>query len=110
MDTVESIKKSLQPIFAKESIVKAVLFGSCAKGLSNELSDVDIVIDSNGQLIGLDFFRVLDEIVQILQKDVDLFELLKSSKVRRWKKLFWMKGSRSMNEKSLKSMGLPCVD
>lgn len=75
MDTVETIKKSLQPIFAKEPIVKAVLFGSCAKGLSNELSDVDIVIDSNGQLIGLDFFRVLDEIVEILQKDVDLFEI-----------------------------------
>jgi predicted nucleotidyltransferase len=74
MDSVEQIKQILIPIFTKEPIQRAVLFGSYARGTHSNLSDVDIVIDSNGHLIGLDFFRVLDEIVQALRTDVDLFE------------------------------------
>jgi len=74
MDSVEQIKQTLVPIFAKEPIQKAILFGSYARGTHTDTSDVDIVIDSRGHLIGLDFFRVLDEIIQALRIDVDLFE------------------------------------
>jgi uncharacterized protein len=74
MDSVEQIRQILIPIFTKEPIKRAVLFGSYARGTYTDLSDVDIVIDSNGHLIGLDFFRVLDEIAQALRTDVDLFE------------------------------------
>lgn len=74
MDSIEQIKQKLIPIFSKEPIEKAILFGSCARGTATSMSDLDIVIDSNGRLIGLDFFRILDEIVQALNTDVDLFE------------------------------------
>lgn len=74
MDSIEDIKSKLQSVFEKEPIVKAILFGSYAKGVSTDQSDIDIVIESNGKLLGLDFFRVLDEIVQALNLDVDLFE------------------------------------
>ena len=74
MESIETLRQKLVPIFDKEPIIKVTLFGSYAKGDHNELSDVDLVIDSEGQLLGLDFFRVLDEIVHVLNMDVDLFE------------------------------------
>ena len=75
MDPIEEIKQKLMPIFRKEPISKVILFGSYAKGCQTALRDVDLAIDSNGHLLGLDFFRVLDEIVQALKKEVDLFEV-----------------------------------
>ncbi|HAL73780.1 MAG TPA: nucleotidyltransferase domain-containing protein [Clostridiales bacterium] len=75
METIDTIQNKLKPIFLKEPIKKAVLFGSYAKGSFTESSDIDLVIDSEGLLLGLDFFRVLDEIVQTLNMDVDLFEV-----------------------------------
>jgi len=74
MDSVEQIRQTLIPIFAKEPIQRAILFGSYARGIHTDMSDVVIVIDSKGILIGIDYFRVSDEIIQSLQTDVDLFE------------------------------------
>lgn len=75
MDSIERIKEKLLPIFDNEPIERAILFGSYAKGSNDELSDVDIVIDSKGRLIGLDFFRFLDLVVRTLELDVDLFDV-----------------------------------
>lgn len=75
MSTLESIKEKLVPVFDNEPVYQAIIFGSYAKGVADEQSDVDIVIDSKGHLIGLDFFRVLDLIVNALGKDVDLIEI-----------------------------------
>ena len=75
MESIESLRNKLTPIFSKEPIKRAILFGSYAKGNHTETSDVDIVIDSEGQLLGLDFFRVLDEMVNVLNIDIDLFEI-----------------------------------
>ena len=74
MDTIEQIKQKLMPIFIKERIEKAILFGSYAKGTQSSFSDLDLLIDSKGRLLNLDFFRVLDEISEILGIDIDLFE------------------------------------
>ena len=74
MDAIDRIREKLHPIFVKECINSAVLFGSFAKGVEQENSDVDIVIDSNGVLVGLDFYRVLDEFVRALDCQVDLFD------------------------------------
>ena len=75
MSTIESIKAKLTPVFDNEPVFRAIVFGSYAKGLADEKSDVDLVIDSRGRLLGLDFFRVLDLIVNALGKDVDLIEI-----------------------------------
>ena len=75
MESIDTLREKLIPIFVKEQIRKAILFGSYAKGSNTEMSDVDIVIDSEGQLLGLDFFRVLDEIINTLNLDVDMFEI-----------------------------------
>jgi len=75
MSVIESMKAKLIPLFENEPVYRAILFGSYAKESADSISDVDLVIDSRGQLIGLDFFRVLDAIVSILGREVDLFEI-----------------------------------
>ncbi len=72
---INDIRDRLRPVFADEPVYRAVLFGSYAKGIATENSDVDIVIDSRGELHGLRFYGLLDGVVEALQKPVDLIEL-----------------------------------
>ena len=65
----------LEPIFKTAPIERAILFGSYAKDLQTPSSDVDIVIDSNGKLLNINFYGVLEDITERLNKRVDLFEI-----------------------------------
>lgn len=49
-----------------------MLFGSYAKGLAAENSDVDILVDSG--LKGLAFFGLLEDVVTALDKNVDMLD------------------------------------
>ena len=73
--TKEEIKEKLEPIFEAAPIEKAILFGSYAKGLQTPSSDVDIIIDSNGKLLNIYFYGVLEDITQCLDKRIDLIEI-----------------------------------
>lgn len=73
--TLEEIKQMLYPIFQTVSVYKAILFGSYAIGLATENSDIDIVIDSNGELLNIYFYGLLEEIIEKLGKKVDLIEI-----------------------------------
>lgn len=73
--SVNEIKKILFPIFKTAPVYRAVLFGSYAKGNPTDKSDVDIVIDSKGELLNMDFYGVLEDITTRLDKRVDLFEI-----------------------------------
>jgi len=73
--TPNEIKEKLEPIFKAAPIKKAILFGSYAKGEQHSNSDVDIVIDSEGQLLNIHFFGVLEDITTCLDKRVDLIEI-----------------------------------
>ena len=66
------IRDILNPVFKTHNIKKAILFGSYAKGAADERSDVDILVDSG--LRGLSFFGLLEDIVTLLDKDVDLID------------------------------------
>ncbi|MDR1158615.1 MAG: nucleotidyltransferase domain-containing protein [Oscillospiraceae bacterium] len=72
---ISEIRRALRPVFAEYPVYSATLFGSYAKGKATEQSDVDIVIDSRGQLLNMDFYGVLDKITERLGKSVDLFEI-----------------------------------
>lgn len=50
-----------------------ILFDSYSKGLENEGSDIDLVI--NGQIKGLDFLGLLEEVANLFVKQVDLILL-----------------------------------
>jgi predicted nucleotidyltransferase len=73
--TAEEIQKKLHPVFKIAPVYKAILFGSYARGEAQENSDIDIVIDGRGELHGLQFYGVLDAVVEALGKPVDLIEL-----------------------------------
>ena len=70
--TPEQIRQILYPVFRSYNVKKAVLFGSYAKGLAQEQSDVDILVDSG--LKGLAFFGLLEDVVTSLDKNVDLLD------------------------------------
>ena len=73
--TKKEIQEKLEPIFKAAPIEKAILFGSYAKGLQTPSSDVDIVIDSKGKLLNIHFYGVLEDIVECLDKRIDLIEI-----------------------------------
>ena len=72
--TTNEIKEKLHPVFKAIPVEKAILFGSYAKGNPTKSSDVDIFIDSQGKIKGIDFFGVLEDITQTLRIPVDLIE------------------------------------
>ena len=73
--SLDEIKQMLYPIFMANAVYKATLFGSYAKGLATNKSDIDIVIDSRGELLNINFYGLLEEIKDKLRKEVDLFEV-----------------------------------
>ena len=73
--SVNEIKSELYPIFEGAPVYRAILFGSYAKGTPKENSDIDIVIDSRGELLNMNFYGLLEDITTKLGKRVDLFEL-----------------------------------
>lgn len=78
--TIEEIKMLTRDILKRFKIKKAVLFGSYAKNKATPKSDIDIVVDSEGQLINIYFYGLLEELVEKLQKDIDLFEIIEIQK------------------------------
>lgn len=73
--TIEEIKMAIQEILKKADVKKAILFGSYAKNTPTPKSDIDLVVDSDGKLLNILFYGLLEELVQKLQKNVDLFEI-----------------------------------
>ena len=73
--TIEEIKSILQNILKNFEVKKAILFGSYAKNTPTPKSDIDLVIDSEGKLLNIYFYGLLEDLVQALQKNVDLFEI-----------------------------------
>ena len=73
--TIEEIKEILREVLKNFSVKKAILFGSYAKNTPTSQSDIDLVIDSEGTLLNIYFYGLLEDLVQKLQKNVDLFEI-----------------------------------
>lgn len=73
--TIEELRAILQDILKKFAVKKAILFGSYAKNTSTSKSDIDLVIDSEGKLLNIYFYGLLEDLVEKLQKNVDLFEI-----------------------------------
>ena len=73
--SIEEISTMVKEILKSFSIKKAILFGSYAKNNPTSTSDIDIVIDSEGKLLNIYFYGLLEELVEKLQKNIDLFEI-----------------------------------
>lgn len=73
MKGFDFIKVALTPVFQKYQIGQAILFGSFAKGVARQDSDVDLYVDSG--LRGLKFVGFVEEIRKALGRDVDVFDV-----------------------------------
>ena len=70
--TIDQLKRVLVPIFQKNKVRKAILFGSYGKGQATVHSDVDLLVDSG--LRGLAFFGLMDDVCSVLNCRVDLID------------------------------------
>lgn len=82
MSGIDYIKSSLDPVFKEHQVRRAILFGSYAKGTERPTSDVDIYVDSG--LKGLRFYGLLEDVVNTLDRPVDLID---ASQVREGSKV-----------------------
>lgn len=73
VSTKEDIISCLKPVFEKNGSKRAVLFGSFAKGEQDENSDIDILVDSG--LHGWDFFGLLEEVCESVDRRVDMIDI-----------------------------------
>lgn len=74
--TIEEIKTILAKMLKSTPVKQVILFGSYAKSKANQISDLDFIIDTNGTLLGFDFFALIDEIEKEFNKNIDAFEKL----------------------------------
>ncbi len=70
--TIDQLKHVLVPIFKRNNVRKAILFGSYGKGQATAHSDVDLLVDSG--LSGLAFFGLMDDVCESLECQVDLID------------------------------------
>lgn len=78
--TIADIKKLLAEVLSNTDVKKAILFGSYAKNCPTKNSDIDILIDSDGKLEGLNFFAITQMIKEKFDKDVDVIEISEINK------------------------------
>lgn len=72
--TIDKIIEMVIPILRNYPVSKAILFGSFAKGRAIDNSDIDLYIDTNGKLRGLDFVGLIETLVNTLGRDIDLVD------------------------------------
>ncbi|MCL2171412.1 MAG: nucleotidyltransferase domain-containing protein [Defluviitaleaceae bacterium] len=75
MVTIDDVVRIIAPIIDSSPVRRIILFGSYAKGTNTANSDIDLVIDSNGQLRGIDFFALSSKMAQALPIEADIFEM-----------------------------------
>lgn len=69
--TIEEIVKRTAPVFANKGIVKVVLFGSYAKGLATESSDIDLMVAAEDWVDIFDLSEISVNASEVLNKPVD---------------------------------------
>ena len=72
MLTIDELTQKLTPIFDANGVTKAIVFGSYAKGSATDKSDIDIVVETEDWVRGLNFVGLIGEVVDCLEIDVDL--------------------------------------
>ena len=73
LQTVSDAKKVLKPIFDSYGILRAILFGSVAKGTATPKSDLDLLVDS--RLHGLKFVGFVEAIRKAAGMPVDVLDV-----------------------------------
>ncbi|WP_347488767.1 nucleotidyltransferase family protein [Desulfoscipio sp. XC116] len=71
---INLVAKKITPVLRRYGVEKASIFGSYARGEHNANSDIDILIQYSPRVRKslLTRIKLRDELMEILQKDVDL--------------------------------------
>lgn len=72
MLTIEYIKKEIEPLAMEYGIKKVYVFGSYAKGLEREESDVDLLIEKAPHMTLINLSSFLQRAMEVLQTPVDI--------------------------------------
>lgn len=71
----KEIKYRLLPIFIQNPEIRRVtLFGSFARNRAHSRSDIDLVVDTQGEMLGLPLLGLAADVEEILKLKTDLFE------------------------------------
>jgi len=72
--TLDSTKiQSIKDYFKTRPVLKAYLFGSYVRGVADNKSDIDILVDLDySQKIGLQFIQMKLDLEKLLNNEVDL--------------------------------------
>ena len=73
--TIEEISQILSPIFEKTGVTKAIIFGSYAKNIARENSDIDIAVEIEDWVDDLDFCGLSVDVSDSLGKRIDFLTL-----------------------------------
>ena len=71
--SINEIKSVCSSVLKEYSVKYCILFGSYAKGIATEQSDVDLLISTD--VTGLRFFGIAERLRSALHKKVDLLDL-----------------------------------
>ena len=69
--TIEEIRTIVIPIVKSYGVKRISLFGSYAKGKATSTSDIDFIMDK-GDLIGIKYFSLLDDLENAFDCEIDL--------------------------------------
>jgi hypothetical protein len=71
-EVIEILKQNKPALIAKYPISELGLFGSFARGDYDERSDIDILVDFNGQIDGFDYIRLAHEFEDLFGHKIDM--------------------------------------
>ncbi len=73
--SIDEIKEILSTLLKNMPVVYSViLFGSYAQNNANKNSDIDLIIDTKGSLMGFKLYSLITKIEEAFKKNVDGFE------------------------------------
>lgn len=71
-ETIDSIRDTLRRTPLDARVRMLVLFGSHAKGMAHECSDLDFFLDSDRQITGFDYYALKATLEDAFQREIDL--------------------------------------
>lgn len=93
--SLKKIEKIILPILKRNTVAKAGIFGSFARGDSTAKSDLDLIITFKGKKSLLDLIHLQIELEEVLKKKVDVLTyksihpLLKEKILNEEVKILW---------------------
>jgi len=76
MLSIEEIRSYVVPVIEKYPIEKVILIGSHARGDATSVSDVDLIVDSQGRLLNRKILALGGELLAVFPVRVDVYDIL----------------------------------